>query len=66
MFGSKRKKAVRDAKIRVMMAFPDEKLAALVFAENQDTADMAQAVIVVKWMAERKFLPSLTPKTEDK
>jgi hypothetical protein len=65
VFGAKRRKAVRDAKIRVMMAFPDEKLAALVFAENQDTADMAQAVIVVKWLAEHGYLPIGAKKTED-
>lgn len=68
MFGSKKRKAQadreRNRKIRAMMELHPDKLAALCWAKNQDTADMAQAVIVVKWLAENGYLPG-SKKTED-
>lgn len=60
MFGRARRekaKAVRDAKIRTMMGLHPDKIAALCWAKDQNTADMAQAVIVVKWLAEHGYLP---------
>lgn len=68
MFGAKRReKAARDhnVKIRAMLSLHPDKLAALVLAKDQDTADMAQATIVVKWLVEHGYLPAET-KTEDK
>lgn len=67
MFGHKRRekaKAVRDAKIRIMMGLHPDKIAALCYAEDYDTARVAQAVIVVKWLSEHGYLPGET-KTED-
>lgn len=67
MFGRKRAKAkaVRDAKIRIMMGLHPDKIAALCWAKDQNTADMAQAVIVVKWLAEHGYLPGGAKPTGD-
>lgn len=68
MFGrQRREKAKREQsiKIRAMMELHPDKIAALTWAKDQDVADMAQAVIVVKWLSEHGYLPA-GPKTEDK
>jgi len=66
MFGSrKREKARRDAKIRLIGAMPDDKLAVLALhAEQWESAEIAQATIVYRWMKERGYTIN-TKKTED-
>jgi predicted AlkP superfamily phosphohydrolase/phosphomutase len=62
MFGTKRRKALADRKrnveIRAMMSLHPDKLAGLVLAKDPGVADMAQAVIVVKWLVEHGYLPA--------
>lgn len=69
MFGAKRrKKAQREAKIRLIAGMSNDALAALAqHGDNWETVEIAQAAIMVRWLAEHGYI-TLTdyPKTEDK
>lgn len=68
MFGraKARVKARKDAKIRLIGAMPNDKLAVLALhAEDWETAEIAQATIVYRWMKDNGYTIHGTKKNEE-
>lgn len=68
MFGRSkaRAKARRNAKINLIGAMPDDKLAVLALhAEEWETCEIAQATIVYRWMKDNGYTIHGTKKTKD-